>query len=61
MYYHTLPKIFYFDLIFRINIAFLYMNRIYSIGNRIYSFGDRYEIFPHQPFQKYVKSENGCI
>ena len=54
VYSHTLPKILYFDLIFRINIVLLYINCIYSIGDRIYFFGDRVftEFFSYHPFPK---------
>ena len=56
VHFYTLPKIFYFDLIFLINIVFLFINHIYSFENRIYSFGDRVftEFPPINSFQKII-------
>ena len=49
VYYHSLPKIFYFDLIFRINTSFyIYINHVYFIGDLVFT-----EFFPISPFQNY--------
>ena len=41
VHYYTLPKILYFELIFRINITFLYRDRVFSFGDRVFT-----EFFP---------------